>query len=59
MGKLGINNAIYWLHQIHISTHNNRTIVHIVSSIQSEKTKRTEQKGKIHFIYRCDDITCP
>lgn len=57
MGKLGLNNAIYRLHQIYVFTYNNRTVVHIVSSIQSEQKKRTEQKGKIHPIHWYTHIT--
>lgn len=56
MGKLGIKNAIYRLHQIHVSTNINRTLIHIISNIQSKQTKRTEQKGKIYSIYRCDNF---
>lgn len=54
MGELGLNNAIHRLYQIYVFTYNNRTLVHIISSIQSERTKRAEQKGKTHLIYRCD-----
>lgn len=36
MGKLGVKNAIHRLHQIHVFAHDNRTLVHIVSSIQSK-----------------------